>query len=234
MFLNCNNLEYVNIRNYKPSKTLGSSYYFSQNPKNLVVCTEDKDFIDIIESHDCNIVNCLNDWYNYRKKINKENDTCTDDCYLTSYKYEYNYECYPNCKIGTYINNYKCFDCHPDCKECEGPYTLNNTNCISCSSPDKVLKFGNCVSQDKCSTNTYYNLTTNQNICKCDLEQCFSCSFESFNKNLCTKCEEGYYPIYDGKQEYYPYFNCTKSPNGYYFDNEGSVSVRSVRSNIVY
>ena len=106
MFLNCNNLEYVNIRNYKPSKKLGSSYYFNESPKNLVVCTEDKDLIDIIKSHDCNIVNCLDNWSNYRKKINKENDTCTDNCYLTSYKYEYNYECYPNCKIGTYNNNY--------------------------------------------------------------------------------------------------------------------------------
>ena len=105
MFLNCNNLEYVNIRNYKPSKKLGSSYYFNESPKNLVLCTEDKDLIDIIKSHDCNIVNCLDNWSNYRKKINKENDTCTDDCYLTSYKYEYNYECYPNCKIGTYNNN---------------------------------------------------------------------------------------------------------------------------------
>ena len=95
----------MNIRNYKPSNTLGSSYYFNQSPKNLVVCTEDKDLIDIIESHDCNIVNCLNDWYNYRKKINIENGRCTDNCTLTNYKYEYNYECYQNCQVGTYINN---------------------------------------------------------------------------------------------------------------------------------
>ena len=105
MFLNCNNLEYVNIRNYKPSITLGSSYYFNQSPKNLVVCTEDEDLIDIIESHDCNIVNCLDNWYNYRKKINKENGECTNNCTLTNYKYEYNYECYQNCQVGTYINN---------------------------------------------------------------------------------------------------------------------------------
>ena len=30
------------------------------------------------------------------KKINKENGECTDNCTLTNYKYEYNYECYPN------------------------------------------------------------------------------------------------------------------------------------------
>jgi len=53
--------------------------------------------------------------------------------------------------------------------------------------------------------------------------QCFTCSLESFNKNLCTKCEEGYYPFYDYNKEYYRYFHCTKSPIGYYFDNEASV-----------
>ena len=223
MFLNCNNLVYVNIRNYKQSKTLGSSYYFNQSPKNLVVCTEDEDLIDIIENHECHIVNCLGDWYNYRKKIIKDDNKCTDDCTLINYKYEYNYECYTNCQSGTYIKNYKCFDCNPHCKECYGPYTTNKINCISCSSPDKVLKFGNCVNSSECLKNTYYNENINQHICKCDLKQCFTCSIESFNKNLCNKCEEGYYPLYDEKQNYYPYFNCTQSPNGYYFDNEASI-----------
>ena len=224
MFLNCNNLVYVNIRNYKQSKTLGSSYYFNQSPKNLVVCTEDEDLIDIIENHECHIVNCLGDWYNYRKKIIKDDNKCTDDCTLINYKYEYNYECYTNCQSGTYIKNYKCFDCNPHCKEYYGPYTTNNINCISCSSPDKVLKFGNCVNSSECLKNTYYNENINQHICKCDLKQCFTCSIESFNKNLCTKCEEGYYPFYDDKQENYPYLNCTKAPIGYFFDNEDSVN----------
>ena len=108
MFFNLTKLEYLNIRNYIPSKTLGSSYYFNESLKNLVVCTEEKDLIDIIENHECNIVNCLDDWYNYRKKINEED---------------------------------KCVNCHYDCKECEGPYTINNTHCISCIYPDKVINF---------------------------------------------------------------------------------------------
>ena len=35
----------------------------------ILLYIENVNLIDIIESHDCNnIVNCLDDWYNYRKK----------------------------------------------------------------------------------------------------------------------------------------------------------------------
>ena len=158
----------------------------------------------------------------YRKKINTENDSCINDCSLINFNYEYNYKCYEKCIIGTYNNNSKCLDCHPDCKECEGEYNLNNSNCISCSSSDKVLKFGNCVEQNQCLRETYYNETTMQHTCKCDLTQCFSCSIESFDRNLCTKCEIDYYPIYDYDNIYYPYLNCSKLINGYYLDENDS------------
>ena len=81
---------------------------------------------------------------------------------------------------------------------CNGPYTLNNSNCISCLSENKYLYLGNCINQ--CPQNSsYYNETIFQNICKCELKQCKSCSLESLNYNICTSCdnEEGYYPIYD-------------------------------------
>ena len=223
MFFNCTNLEYVNLRNYKQSIILGNSYFFNESPKNLVVCTEDANLVNIIESHDCNIVNCLDDWYNYKKNIYPEDDECTDDCTLTNFRYEYNYICQLNCPKGTYNNNYKCEYCHPDCEECEGNYTINNSNCTSCSNPEKALKFGNCVDKKECLRNTYYNNILQQDICKCDLEQCFTCSLESLKKNLCTKCEEGNYPIYDDKYEYYPYLNCSNSPEGYYLDNKDAV-----------
>ena len=61
-----------------------------------------------------------------------------------------------------------------------------------------------------------------QQTCKCDLTQCFTCSIESFDKNLCTKCEIDYYPIYDYDNMYYPYLNCSKLINGYYLDENDS------------
>ena len=221
MFINCNNLEYINFKYFKINNNMDINF-FKGTPINFVVCTENDKLINVRNNPECNIVDCTDNWNTNRKKVNTKDNSCTEDCTLTNYKYEYKYKCYLTCLNGTYNNNYKCFDCHPDCKECEGNHTLNNTNCLSCFSPDKVLKFGNCVNKKECLRNSYYNDTSQQTICKCDLEQCFTCSLDSFNKNLCTKCEEEYYPFYDYNNEYFPYFNCSKSPAGYYFDNKDS------------
>ena len=108
IFLDNINLEYVNIKNYQPSKNVETYYFFKNCSKNLVVCTEDETLKNIIKSHEGNVVNCFDNWYDYRKKINPENGEFVDNCSLTNYKYEYNYKCYPNCLSGTYNNNYKC------------------------------------------------------------------------------------------------------------------------------
>ena len=83
---------------------------------------------------------------------------------------------------------------------------------------------GNCI--NNCSRGFYYNETIQQNTCLCELIQCNTCSFESLKNDLCTSCniENDYYPIFNDKDNYYyPYFNCSKYPEGYYFDNETSV-----------
>ena len=67
MFENCKNLEYINMKNYKPSN-LGNKYLFNDCPKNLVVCTENSDFITLIEEKECNVVNCSDKWYESQKK----------------------------------------------------------------------------------------------------------------------------------------------------------------------
>ena len=221
MFINCYNLEYINLKNFKINNNMDINF-FKGTPINFVVCTENEKLINVRNNPECNIVDCTDNWNANRKRVNTKDNSCINDCTLTNYKYEYNYKCYLTCLNGTYNSNYKCYDCHQDCRECTGNYTLNNTNCISCSSPEKVLKFGNCVNKNECLRNTYYNDTSQQTICKCDLEQCFICSLDSFNKNLCTKCEEEYYTFYDYNNEHFPYFNCSKSPSGYYFDNKDS------------
>ena len=225
MFTNCKNLEYINIKNYKPSNSLGGQYLFNDSPKNLVVCTEDVDLIDTIKNHECNIVNCSDNWYEYRKKIYADNGSCIEECNLTNYRYEFNSKCYSNCIKGTYNNNYKCEKCHSDCEECEGPFSLGDTNCTICSSHDKYLYFGNCINQ--CPRNYfYYNETLNQHICYCELEQCLTCSKESLKRHLCTSCDKnnGFFPIYDDLyNNNYPYLNCSKDLQGFYFDNEDKV-----------
>ena len=55
------------------------------------------------------------------------------------------------------------------------------------------------------------------------MPQCYTCTNESLEKNLCTKCEEDYYPIYnDFHMINLPLLNCSRSPEGYYLDKNDS------------
>ena len=221
MFGNCGKLEYINIYKYESNTILENNYYnlFKDTSKNLVICTENANLTSIINNDECHIVNCLDNWYESRKKINIDDGCCIDNCNMTNNKYEYEYKCYSNCISGTYNNNFKCEKCHPDCIECNGPYTNNNTNCISCNSSDKFLYLGNCISY--CLRDSYYDENIHQNVCKCELPQCSTCSIESLKLNLCTSCEKGYYPIYNNYSDIYK--NCSISTEGYYYDNISSV-----------
>ena len=223
LFFNCSNLEYIGLKYFKSSDNIDiDNHFFEGASKFFVVCTNDSKLINIAKNYyECSAINCFDNWYDYKKKVNTENDSCIDDCSLTNYKYEYNNKCYLKCLNGTYNNNYKCEECHQDCEECEGPYSINNTNCTICSISDKFLYFGNCI--DECENGFYINEITGQRTCKCELTQCHNCSTDSLNKSLCTYCdtENGYYPVYDStKNKYYPYLNFSKFPKGYYFDNE--------------
>ena len=154
------------------------------------------------------------------KKLDSVTGSCVDDCALTNNKYEYNNKCYSNCLTGTYNDNFKCKECHSDCRECNEGGTTGNTNCLSCSLSSKYLYLGNCL--NICQRNSYYNASINQNMCKCELTQCYTCSKESLSKNLCISCEKdnGYFPVYGNSDNpYSPYYNCSKSLEGFYLDN---------------
>ena len=101
IFAKCFNLEYINIKNYKAKKFSLKLDYFKDTKKNLVICTENQDLITIIEKNECFNVNCLDNWYEFRKKINLENNKCIDNCTSTNYKYEYNFKCYEDCPNGS-------------------------------------------------------------------------------------------------------------------------------------
>ena len=222
MFHDCKNLEYVNIKNYIPQPN-GNNNFFNDCPKNLAICINNVALIDEIKFDDCNTFDCSDIFYKFKNKITINNE-CTKNCSSTGYKYEYKFKCYYNCPEGTYNNNYICEKCHAECKLCIESYTIDNTNCISCSSNNKYLYFGICI--DKCPHNSYYyDETINQNICDYKLIQYKTYSIESLTQNLCTSCdkEEGYYPIYDDLYiNNFSFYNCYKSLEGYYFDNETS------------
>ena len=107
--------------------------------------------------------------------------------------------------------------------ECPGNYNkyIEEKNlCINnCYNDDYYIyeEDGLCVSS---CTRGYYNDKDNPLIkkCKCKLEQCLTCSIESLRINLCTSCEEGYYPLYESN-----FLNCSKSSEGYYLDTKDSI-----------
>ena len=225
LFRDCINLEYINLSNaiIKENVLSNNKYAFLNTAKNLVICIQNISNISLMNLDECNVIDCSENWREKQKKINKENDKCEDDCISLNYKYEYLSKCYNSCPNKTFNNNFTSADCHPDCKTCNGSYNDNNTNCLSCSSEDKFLNLGNCVSECK---NGYYNDTEDSSIkrCKCDLENCFSCSIESLNDNnsyiICNE-EKGYFPLYDDKFNRYnniPFIECNKNPKGYYLD----------------
>ena len=154
--------------------------------------------------------------------------SCIDD---TQYKLEYYNLCYDTCPTGsiridylckeikncskyTNIDRTECFNeikegyflkdvnnkiiekCHEDCKSCEGKATPSSTNCKTC--PDgKFLIFGNCVDSCKYSNDTD---SLGNNICKCP-DKCKECSKESYDLNLCTSCNDNFYPIFEENEK---------------------------------
>ena len=110
MFNFCNQLKYINFKNAIFPDNFESTGAFLAT-KNLVLCTNDKGLIDIINSTECAKVDCSNNWSYNQKKIIKENDTCIDNCFLSEYKYEYETYCYEQCPNRTIPNkNNICYE----------------------------------------------------------------------------------------------------------------------------
>ena len=215
LFVGCSKLEYINLKNAK----FNPSYQFNfiSSRINLVFCSEDDRIINKIKQEvECAVLDCSDNWRKNQKKLTDNNQCVDGDCIRTNYPYNYNNICYQKCPSGTYNNNYKCEDCHNDCKTCEKSADEYNTNCLSCKDPNKYLKFLNCVSN---CPNGIDNDESNNNIriCKCDLIKCHKCNGESLNLNLCISCNEGYYPKYDDKNN--DYIDCYESIEGYYLES---------------
>ena len=218
MFKNCKNLEYLNLSraNFQTANNAGGIF---SGTRNLVICSKCNKIKSIIANSNCIIIDCSSNWRLNQKRLNTENNECVPNCANINYKYDYLSKCFNFCPNGTYNDNYICKNCHSDCKLCDRPNELNNTNCKSCSSPIKHLNFGNCV--DKCINGYYIDEKDPDNkICNCDLIKCSNCSKESFENNLCLSCNDGYYQKYEEINKFNPYIECYQSPEGYYLDTD--------------
>ena len=98
IFKDCKNLEYINIRNLKSNANLGNTFFYGA-PTSLVVCIENNKIgliQNILDNNNCILISCNGNLPNYKYKLNK--DGCfIENCLLTSYKYEFQENCYEIC-----------------------------------------------------------------------------------------------------------------------------------------
>ena len=196
MFYDCPNLIFVNLGYAHYCRDGNDITNFLGTPKNIVFYTGCGNIQPLVNNYGCAISYCSNNCDNIQKKYNTGDNTCVDNCFTTrNNKYHYYSKCYTVCPSGTYPSGYECENCHRDCKTCDKKGENNNSNCKACKSPDKCLKFGNCVYIDYYSKSFYYDENDSSiKICRCDLNKCFKCSKESYDQNLCITCNEGFYP----------------------------------------
>ena len=102
-------------------------------------------------------------------------------------------KCNANFIYSINISNY--FNCYVNCSSTSFPYQYNE-KCVS------FCPYG-------------YYIDNSQKIC-CSLQNCSNCTKESLNRNLCTACNNEYYPIYNNSLES-EYFDCYQDLDGYKF-----------------
>ena len=103
IFLNCKNLEYINLKNLKSNINLESKH-FNGTPKNLVVCV-DKDKTQLInntiDNNNCILISCNGKLPDSEYKIYSEKGCFTETCLTTNYKYEFENICYERCPTNS-------------------------------------------------------------------------------------------------------------------------------------
>ena len=68
-------------------------------------------------------------------------------------------------------------------------------------------------------TNGFYLDNNNNAKCKCELNNCFTCSTFSLSKGLCTECENNFYPMEDDPLNLGKYIKCYSNIESHYLDN---------------
>ena len=150
-----------------------------------------------------------------------------DESYLSTNIYQTFFEDVPNnlviCIDKNKINNtiypqleqLKCHVIANDWKSKQKKIQGTDTCLDICniSSEYKYEYNGKCIKtcQDGIINNNIY-------ICKCELEECLTCSPISLNKQLCTQCNVNYYPKENDSNNLGEYIKCYKDLIGYYLD----------------
>ena len=124
-------------------------------------------------------------------------------------------------KIYPQILNISCHieDCSENWKLNKKKFIKETNECVNNCLESEQYKYdynGKCY--PNCS-NGYYNDSNNIMKCKCELENCLTCTTVSLNKGLCTQCNYNYYPLGNNPLNIGEYFNCyNETPIGYYLE----------------
>ena len=128
-------------------------------------------------------------------------------------------------KILPQIKSKTChtIDCSNDWKSKQRKIIFETNICINnCNNDPKYIYEYNGKCYEHC-INGYYIDNNNIKKCKCELNQCLICPPIALSKNLCTKCNNDYYPKENDSLNIGEYINCYKNPEGYYLDIKDSL-----------
>ena len=196
MFSYCSSLTSLDLSNFNTSEVIWMDGMFSYCSNleyiNIQNFKNNKDiyfdFNYIFDNIPINIVVCINE---------------TDDDYNMTFL-----QLNQNCMVKSCSDNWK-----------SEKYKITpNENCTkNClDNPPYIYEYnGKCV--ENCS-NGYINVNSTNKICKCELDKCLTCPQVALNKDLCTKCNIGYYPKENDEKNIGEYINCYNEIEGYYLD----------------
>ena len=222
IFRGCTSLTSINISHFDTSKATSIKEMFYNC---LSLTSLDLSNFDTSNVEDMNNMfnGCVNLEYINLKSFN-----------LSSYPNNFFYNIPDNIVIcindnNNILKNYlniDCYviDCSNDWKSKQKKIIKENGICVdNCYESDNNKYEYNLKCYNNC-TNGYLKDNNNTiNKCKCELEQCKLCPPVALMNNLCTECNNNYYPKENDTLNLGEYINCYKEPEGYYLDINDSL-----------
>ena len=232
MFDGCTNLEYINMLNFNESCLSRSSDYsdiFNNVPKNIVLCINKDNILNIIYNKIIDIMcrreDCSDDWKLNQNKIIEGNDECFNNC-SDLYPYEYNGQCISHCPNGDFNDDNNITKCKCELVKClTCPKVAYNIGlCTKCNDnyypmendPSNLGEYFNCYNE---TPNGYY-FDKNELLYKKCYYACETCEIKGNDEfHYCLKCNiEFNFEINTSN-----YINCYENCNYYYyFDNNNN------------
>ena len=227
MFYGCENLEYINIKNFNEIQIHNSYHLFDKVPDNIVICVNNTNYniIAQILNNSCYKIDCSYDWKLNQNRIIKSEGTCLNTCDEHSiYKFEYNGKCYANCTNGYLLddNANKTNKCKCELDKCLSCPTLalKKSLCSKCN--ENYFRIENDNSNIGDYINCYknpegYYLDKNDSLYKKCFYRCKTCELKGNNIiNNCLMCNSNF--SFGIKKN--NYFNCYEKCDYYYFFDE--------------